>query len=395
MEESPVNVLLVDDHPENLAALEALLSAPGHNLVSANSGKQALKHVLDQEFAVILLDVQMPEMDGYETASLIRSREASRHVPIIFLTAIGKSREHMKRGYALGAVDYLFKPFEAEALRAKVAAFVELSRKTAALKREIKRRREAEEEVRALNDALEERVRERTAVLQQEVAERRQGEKALRRQRAEIEALNEQLRRAMRETHHRVRNNLQMIAAMTDLLVLEGLPMIPVEEVKRIGRQVRVLAAVHDLLTDRSRECADATSICARDVLQKLGELVEQSMPGRHVHVDAEDVLLTARQGSSLAIVVNELVLNALKNSDADVVVKFRLEEDRALLTVEDHGPGFAENFDPIMTASTGLELVRSIASWDLAGAVDFGNRPEGGGLVTLRMPLRTDAVAA
>jgi PAS domain S-box-containing protein len=143
--ERQVNILLVDDHPENLVALESALSDLGQNLVRAASGGEALKHVLDEEFAVILLDVQMPVLDGFETAALIREREKSRHTPIIFLTAIGKSQSHIAKSYSLGASDYLHKPFEPEVVRAKVAVFVDLARKTRELQAEIARRKEAEE----------------------------------------------------------------------------------------------------------------------------------------------------------------------------------------------------------------------------------------------------------
>src|SRR5579871_6598360 len=146
------NILLVDDRPENLMALEATLSDLGQTLIKAHSGREALKRLLDDEFAVILLDVQMPEMNGFETAALIRSREKTQHTPIVFLTAINKSDVHVNQGYSVGAVDYVFKPFEPEVLKAKVAAFVELSRKTKALKEEVARRKEAEENVRRLNE---------------------------------------------------------------------------------------------------------------------------------------------------------------------------------------------------------------------------------------------------
>src|SRR5688572_13676122 len=112
MADDPVNILLVDDRPENLLALEAVLSRLGQRLVRAMSGDEALKNLLEQDFAVILLDVQMPGMDGFETARRIRERERNRHTPILFLTAINKTHAHAARGYALGAVDYLFKPFE-------------------------------------------------------------------------------------------------------------------------------------------------------------------------------------------------------------------------------------------------------------------------------------------
>ncbi len=131
-----VNILMVDDQPSNLLALESILEQSGQNLVKAHSGRAALRHLLELDFAVILLDVQMPEMDGFETATLIREREKSRDTPIIFLTALSRSDTHVFRGYELGAVDYIFKPFHAEILRSKVNVFVELFRRREAVKRQ-------------------------------------------------------------------------------------------------------------------------------------------------------------------------------------------------------------------------------------------------------------------
>jgi len=134
--ESPaaVNILLVDDHPENLVALEAILSGLGGNLVKATSGEEALRCLLHQDFAVILLDVQMPGMDGFETATLIRTRQRSRQIPIIFLTAFSSNDSLIFKGYSLGAVDYLLKPIDPQILTSKVTVFVDLFRKTAAIK---------------------------------------------------------------------------------------------------------------------------------------------------------------------------------------------------------------------------------------------------------------------
>ena len=108
-----VDILLVDDHEENLLALEAILVDPAYSLVRASSGLVALREVLKRDFALILLDVAMPDLDGYETAELIRGRERSRQTPIIFLTANYRSDSHVFRGYSVGAVDYIFKPFSA------------------------------------------------------------------------------------------------------------------------------------------------------------------------------------------------------------------------------------------------------------------------------------------
>ncbi len=136
MKEDRVNILLVDDQPNNLLALESILAESGENLVSAESGSAALRHMLQMDFAVVLLDVQMPDLDGFETANLIRSRDRSRDTPIIFLTALSRSETNVFRGYELGAVDYIFKPFNADILRSKVSVFVELFRQREAFKRQ-------------------------------------------------------------------------------------------------------------------------------------------------------------------------------------------------------------------------------------------------------------------
>ena len=136
MTDERVNILLVDDQPNNLLALESILGETGENLVRAESGSRALKQLLEMDFAVILLDVQMPDLDGFETASLIRDRDRSRDTPIIFLTALSRSETNVFRGYELGAVDYIFKPFHPEILKSKVNVFVELFRKREAFKRQ-------------------------------------------------------------------------------------------------------------------------------------------------------------------------------------------------------------------------------------------------------------------
>jgi CheY-like chemotaxis protein len=127
-------ILLVDDRPENLLALEAILSSLNQELVRADSGETALKRLLTDEYAVILLDVQMPGLDGFETATHIKRREKTKNVPIIFLTAISNEPHHAFRGYAAGAVDYLAKPFDPWVLRAKVSVFIDLYDKTSQLR---------------------------------------------------------------------------------------------------------------------------------------------------------------------------------------------------------------------------------------------------------------------
>ena len=135
MIETNASILIVDDRPDKLLALEAVLEDLGPQILRAYSGREALRQVLDREFAVILLDVNMPGMDGFETAALIRKRKNSEHVPIIFVTAFG-DEIHMARGYQLGAVDYILAPVNPAVLRSKVAVFVELYNKSAQVNRQ-------------------------------------------------------------------------------------------------------------------------------------------------------------------------------------------------------------------------------------------------------------------
>ena len=585
--DAKVNILLVDDHPENLIALESVLEGLGQNLVHAQSGTEALKCVLHQDFAVILLDVQMPDMDGFEAATLMRAREKSRHIPIIFLTAINKHDAHVFKGYSVGAVDYVFKPFDAEVLRAKVAAFVEMSRNVTRLREEIvqrketearldasnsllgtisralmlyiaeghpagafehllqnlltmtqsehgfigeilhtskakpylkyhaiceseqrpgpknsthplkfpmldaasvktlcsqvestgrpfiahssaelptlhgvpegsaplhnllampiytgdslvgivgianglagysetmaaslepfcstcagildgvrnaQRREQAEAEVRKLNEDLECRVEERTADLeaanrdlQHEIEQHQRAKEILARHQAHIEALNERLRRSMTETHHRVKNNLQIIAAMLDMHLMEGSATIATKDIHQLGIHVRALAAVHDLLTQESKEGdGQAHYISAQSLLHELIPMLQATSAERAIQFDVEDVRLTARQGTSLALVVNELVSNALKYGVGVIRIKFTVQGERATLEVCDDGPGFPDDFDPISASNTGLELVQHLSRWDLEGTVTYETRPEGGARVRVNLPV--DAAVA
>ena len=143
MPDIAAKILLVDDDARSLMAMETLVAGPGRIVIKADSGQEALRQVLRHEFAVILLDVRMPRVDGFETAELIRQREQSRYVPIIFLSAVDKLDDDVFRGLASGAVDYLFKPVVPEVLQSKVAVFVELYRMRERVKREAIRHGEA------------------------------------------------------------------------------------------------------------------------------------------------------------------------------------------------------------------------------------------------------------
>ena len=205
-----VKILIVDDRPANLLTLESVLEDLGQEIVKATSGREALRYVLRDDYAVILLDVKMPEMDGFETAALIRERDRSRHTPIVFLTA-HKDEEHLFRGYYAGAVDFLYKPINPEVLRSKVSVFVDLSLKTEMLRqqaqvlrarneeleKQMEQRREAELRVLALNTELEARVRARTS---------------------ELSRSNDELRQFAYAASHDLKEPMRTIASYTQLL---------------------------------------------------------------------------------------------------------------------------------------------------------------------------------
>jgi len=151
-DDGTVNILVVDDRPDKLLALEAVLEDLGQTIVRAYSGREALRAVLNREFAVILLDVNMPDMDGFETASLIRQRKSSEHTPIIFITAF-HDEMHVSRGYSLGAVDYILAPVVPDVLRTKVAVFVDLYRKSAQVRRQAESLRQRAAQLHKLTSA--------------------------------------------------------------------------------------------------------------------------------------------------------------------------------------------------------------------------------------------------
>ncbi|MDZ4813040.1 MAG: response regulator [Pseudomonadota bacterium] len=172
--DEPISILIVDDEPRNLTVLETVLSDPSYRLVRAGTGEQALLALVNEEFALLILDIRMPGMTGLELAQIIKERKKTADIPIIFLTAFYNEDQHAVEGYVSGAVDYLHKPVNATVLRAKVAVFAEIHRKNRALARsnhaliaEVTERRHIETQLRELTATLEDRVAERTQALQQ------------------------------------------------------------------------------------------------------------------------------------------------------------------------------------------------------------------------------------
>ncbi|GHD23875.1 response regulator [Nocardiopsis kunsanensis] len=203
------NILLVDDRDENLIALEAALTSLDQNLVRANSGEEALKHLLGTDFAVILLDVIMPGMDGFETASHIKQREKTKDVPIIFLTAQEIDRHQVFRGYASRAVDFLIKPFDPWVLRSKVEVFVELHQLQAQMREQARTlQRDLGQETGEPGKALAEQLAQRTGQVQ-----------------ADLEAVRDRVQdtygdkdRALVEELHRLDRSIDRLSTLVETL---------------------------------------------------------------------------------------------------------------------------------------------------------------------------------
>jgi CHASE1-domain containing sensor protein len=215
--------------------------------------------------------------------------------------------------------------------------------------------------------------------------------------REEIESLNRRLQRAMTETHHRVKNNLQIITAMLDMRLMGAPENIPATELSRLGMHIKSLAAVHELLTQETKEDGEATFVSARAMLEKLLGLLRLSSERHIIRIDLSDARLTGKQGTSLALIVNELVSNGMKHGNREVSVTFRTEmgvqKDAGLrmtgvLEVCDDGPGFPPGFDPGTASNTGLELVESLSRWDLGGEPSYGTSDSGGARAIVRFPL-------
>lgn len=176
-DDAPINILIVDDEPKNLTVLETVLNDPSYRLVRAASADEALLALIVEEFALLILDIRMPGMTGFELAQMIKERKRTAHVPIIFLTAYYNEDQHVLEGYGTGAVDYLHKPVNPGILRSKVSVFAELHRRNRecaianrSLLAEVAERRRVEEQLRVLNDTLEQRVTERTDSLRESEA---------------------------------------------------------------------------------------------------------------------------------------------------------------------------------------------------------------------------------
>ena len=221
-----------------------------------------------------------------------------------------------------------------------------------------------------------------------DITERKTAQDALAQHQAEIEALNVRLQRSMRETHHRVKNNLQVITALVNMQQMQYEDQVPTAELQRLTQHIRALASIHDLLTHQAQTDAEVSDISVQDVMEKLMPTVQGMVAGRQITFDVEDIRLPVRQSTTFAVLVNELVSNALKHGAGEIHVGFCVEGSSAFLQVEDEGPGFPPNFNPAQAANTGLDLISSLSRMDMRGSVRYENREAGGARVVVEFPV-------
>jgi signal transduction histidine kinase len=354
-----VNILVVDDRDENLMALEAVLSDPSYRLVRAKSGREALKEVLDQDFALILLDVVMPGVDGYETATLIRERPRSRQTPIIFLTANDFGVNYVFRGYTVGAVDYLVKPVPADVLRSKVAVFVELFRRQEALRiaqeqlesKIAERTKELASANVALSAEIEERSKiekERVQLLKREQAARHEAERANRLKDEFLATLS-----------HELRTPLNAIMGWAHVLSQTTHDRDTVQRAANVIRQnATAQAQLIDDILDVSRIIGGRLVIESRLVSVKpvIEDAINALMPAAqaksiNVRCDLADSLNVLGDRDRLQQVVWNLVSNAFKFTPKGGSVTVRLRElnGDVEIEVQDTGIGIAADFLPFV----------------------------------------------
>ena len=353
-----VNILLVDDRPDKLMALETVLASLGQNLVLARSGTEALRFLLQQEFALIMLDVSMPGMDGFETASLIRQRSSSELTPIIFISAINYSDTHLSRGYSLGAVDYILAPIVPEILRAKVSVFIDLHRKTEQLKRQAETQAQL--------------IREQAA-------------------RAEAEAANKAKDRFLAMLSHELRTPLTPVLFASSILSQD--PTVPEhlrEELKIIARNVELEARLIDDLLDLTQITQGKLNLTfetadAHELLHSAVQICSNEISAKRltVQIGLEAVEYCIRADVvRLQQVFWNLIKNAVKFTPRDGQVTLRSSNPQSSwfrLEVIDSGIGISPDalsriFDPFEQAGgagfggLGLGLTISKAIIELHG---------------------------
>lgn len=356
------NILIVDDRQDKRLAMESIIEDLGQNIVQASSGREALRHLLDKEFAVILLDVNMPGMDGFETAVLIRERRSLENVPIIFVSAVSDTETHVSRGYSLGAVDYILAPIVPEILRAKVAVFVELFKITEQVRRQA-------EDLRLAHDELEVRVRQRTEelaaaneALRVEIRERRRAEEGLRElnvgleervshRTAELVAANQELEAFTYSVAHDLRAPFRQIHNYVELLQEECAAALPHEAqnyLRRIGTKSREMGQMVDDLLNLfgvARQKFDFNQVNLNDIVRKVILDLKREIPDRFIHWQVGDLPIANCNYLLMRQVFENLVSNAIKysrpRSPAHIEIGCNRVEQENVIFVRDDGVGF------------------------------------------------------
>jgi two-component system, sensor histidine kinase len=407
MEDRRVSLLLVDDRAENLLALQAILEPLGQNLVLAHSGEEALKCVLQHEFAAILLDVQMPVMNGFDAAQIIKSREKSRYIPIIFLSAINKEDSYVFKGYSMGAVDYVFKPFNPDVLRSKVAVFVDLYLK--------------QQQIMEQAELLAESQRR-----EMELGHRAELYEAEAKSAAQLSELNKQLQDRQAELEQAMGTRNRFYASMSHELRT------PINAV--IGYSTLMIDNIYGPLNEKQREGLQRTLRAARHLLELVNDVldlskieagkIELSMQAVNIANLIDDLFVTVRpladeHNSQLTFIhppepltvvtdprrVRQILLNLLSNAikfglHKPIIVRSeRMSDGGISISVSDQGEGISmedqgrifEEFvqvSPTQQLGTGLGLpISRRLSTLLDGSLKVASVPGKGSTFTLLLP--------
>lgn len=342
--------------------METIIADLGQNIVQASSGREALRHLLEQEFAVILLDVNMPGMDGFETAVLIRERRSLENVPIIFISAVSDTETHVSRGYSLGAVDYILAPIVPEILRTKVAVFVELYKITEKV-------RQQADDLRRAHNELEGRVKRRTEELaivneslQVEIRERKKAEESLRQlnneleervlqRTAELRSANQELEAFTYSVAHDLRAPFRQIHSYAELLQEDFAAALPAEAqgyLTRIGTKSREMGQMVDDLLNLfgvARQRLDFTVVDLNGVLNEVLSDVKGSVGDRMIEWNLGELPSVNCNYGLVKQVFDNLVSNAVKYTrprhPSHIEIGCRSDESEDVIFVRDDGVGF------------------------------------------------------
>ena len=357
-----VNILLVDDRPDKALAMQTVLASLGQNVIQANSGKEALRCLLETDFAVILLDVNMPGLDGFETAHLIRQRQSTEHTPIIFITGISDTETHMSRGYSLGAVDYILTPVLPDVLRTKVSVFVDLFKMNRQLKRQAER-------LRLAHDQSEIRVQERTLELaaanqklRLEIAERQRAEENIRQtaaaleqrvldRTAELAAANQELEAFTYSVAHDLQAPLRNILSYTELLQGESASLLPPESaqyLQRIASRGKYMEQLISHLLNLSiigKQGLQRTAVDLNALVDEVVASLKAETNGRRIEWKTQPLPTEECDASLVKQVFANLLSNAVKYTQprSRVLIEvgqLKVDGETAIF-VRDNGVGF------------------------------------------------------